>query len=121
MKSKSPKKASKSNAEARKRKEEGSPTRNWPKALLSEIRRIREGEAFMDRGSSIYSSNTIHGLECTDCGEVGQHICLPKLFGAIAGSEEFKSYCWEVYVKLLQEGAFDEIGDSSSLVEVIWE
>ena len=70
----------------------------WSESLIYEIRAIRDDneEKYVERSEDRTQSATIHGTECSICGQLGDHTCLPILHEMIENHEEYASYCWQV-------------------------
>lgn len=99
------KKPSKSKAKGRK------PLKavGWPESMLNEVRALREcPDKVSDRGQDRSYSCTEHSTECSICGKLGRHTCLPILHAAIEDSTDMADNCWQVFKELEQMGVFDE-------------
>lgn len=86
----------------------GLPPTGLPKSVIDEVRAIRNDleEIIPDRGVGLSYSCTEHSTECSICGELGNHACLPILHEAIESSEEFAGECWKAFKTLEKVGYF---------------
>lgn len=74
-----------------------------PEQFHQEVRRIRQGYVVAE--SSNFSSSEASGsvvFECSLCGELGDHLCLPELFDAIEHMENLRVGCWNAYKHMME-------------------
>ena len=77
----------------------------WSESILAEVRAIRqEGAA----PSCLQDGNPTTGVQCSACGDFGDHVCLPELFEAIETDANCAEYCWRIYLELVNAGTFGE-------------
>jgi len=72
-----------------------------PARFHEEVRKIRQGYKVSDKSS--FSNSECAGsvvFECEICGELGDHICLPRMFAHIEHNQQMQEYCWAIYLKL---------------------
>jgi uncharacterized protein YigA (DUF484 family) len=118
----------------RKAKKGGSTLPSMPKSVTLEVRRIRNemseleqeferlaARANEDRGTDRSYSRTEHSTECSLCGEVGSHYCLPIMHQMLEDSEEFQEATWRVFQEMDRQGFFrEESGASKELNLGVW-
>ena len=84
-----------------------------PKGVISEVRALRkeieeDDDKTLDRGVDRGYSNTKHGLQCSICGELGDHACLPLLHEMLEYSEDFRNIVWKAFEELDRAGYFND-------------
>ena len=90
----------------RKRLTKGSP---MPEQFHQEVRKIRKGYLVLE--ASNFSCSESSGsvvFECSRCGELGDHLCLPELFEAIEQMENLRVGCWNAYKHMTEGDEGDE-------------
>lgn len=97
-------------SKARKASRRGKGALGMPKSVIEAVRAIREDneDLMQDRGHDRSYSCTEHALECSICGQLGEHACLPILHELIEDSEEFASICWSALKQMENNGFFSE-------------
>jgi len=90
---------------AKKAPGKGLGTSGLPESVILEVRKVR-GDVYdqlPDRGLDRTDSNTIHGLECSVCGELGDHVCLPILHEMIEQCPELADAFWQIAKRYEEE------------------